>query len=98
MIRRPPRSTQSRSSAASDVYKRQTLSGLSRIRFPAYFQQVRRRIPELNHTMKFTNLPYTRDDSRGSRGIEAERRASVAPGAVRAELQLSLIHISEPTR
>ena len=26
MIRRPPRSTQSRSSAASDVYKRQSLS------------------------------------------------------------------------
>src|SRR5450756_3147635 len=26
MIRRPPRSTQSRSSAASDVYKRQTLA------------------------------------------------------------------------
>src|SRR5450756_2208045 len=29
MIRRPPRSTQSRSSAASDVYKRQALHGLS---------------------------------------------------------------------
>src|SRR5450756_3224975 len=28
MIRRPPRSTQSRSSAASDVYKRQHLHGL----------------------------------------------------------------------
>src|SRR5680860_780384 len=28
MIRRPPRSTQSRSSAASDVYKRQLLGGL----------------------------------------------------------------------
>src|SRR5450756_3227768 len=28
MIRRPPRSTQSRSSAASDVYKRQPLIGL----------------------------------------------------------------------
>src|SRR5665809_159934 len=27
MIRRPPRSTQSRSSAASDVYKRQALDG-----------------------------------------------------------------------
>src|SRR5450756_1660814 len=27
MIRRPPRSTQSRSSAASDVYKRQNLNG-----------------------------------------------------------------------
>src|SRR5450756_2151223 len=29
MIRRPPRSTQSRSSAASDVYKRQSLDGSS---------------------------------------------------------------------
>src|SRR5450756_993021 len=29
MIRRPPRSTQSRSSAASDVYKRQLLRGAS---------------------------------------------------------------------
>src|SRR5450756_1460674 len=29
MIRRPPRSTQSRSSAASDVYKRQVLSGFA---------------------------------------------------------------------
>src|SRR5680860_671325 len=29
MIRRPPRSTQSRSSAASDVYKRQTVSLLA---------------------------------------------------------------------
>src|SRR5450756_2684176 len=28
MIRRPPRSTQSRSSAASDVYKRQDLKGM----------------------------------------------------------------------
>ena len=28
MIRRPPRSTQSRSSAASDVYKRQIVNGL----------------------------------------------------------------------
>src|SRR5450756_3157215 len=29
MIRRPPRSTQSRSSAASDVYKRQVVAGQS---------------------------------------------------------------------
>ena len=39
MIRRPPRSTQSRSSAASDVYKRQTYdydekNNLTRVRFP----------------------------------------------------------------
>src|SRR5450756_3229306 len=31
MIRRPPRSTQSRSSAASDVYKRQPLLGRNRV-------------------------------------------------------------------
>src|SRR5450756_2943900 len=30
MIRRPPRSTQSRSSAASDVYKRQNIDGTGR--------------------------------------------------------------------
>src|SRR5450756_1567300 len=34
MIRRPPRSTQSRSSAASDVYKRQ---GLGTARFPSTY-------------------------------------------------------------
>src|SRR5680860_761929 len=34
MIRRPPRSTQSRSSAASDVYKRR--AGLSRLRYLNY--------------------------------------------------------------
>src|SRR5450756_2084185 len=35
MIRRPPRSTQSRSSAASDVYKRQALDHWYRPRTPA---------------------------------------------------------------
>ena len=34
MIRRPPRSTQSRSSAASDVYKRQVINHLWRKAFP----------------------------------------------------------------
>src|SRR5450756_3141563 len=33
MIRRPPRSTQSRSSAASDVYKRQDLAGANLVLF-----------------------------------------------------------------
>src|SRR5450756_635222 len=37
MIRRPPRSTQSRSSAASDVYKRQTLSRFDQIEGGAVF-------------------------------------------------------------
>src|SRR5450756_814796 len=42
MIRRPPRSTQSRSSAASDVYKRQRLRGLR-----AEARVARRRHPAL---------------------------------------------------
>src|SRR5450756_1449049 len=36
MIRRPPRSTQSRSSAASDVYKRQVVAGA-----PAFLRRAR---------------------------------------------------------
>src|SRR5450756_2243523 len=44
MIRRPPRSTQSRSSAASDVYKRQVLlwNGVPNSRFmtPRFIDQV----------------------------------------------------------
>src|SRR5450756_145444 len=42
MIRRPPRSTQSRSSAASDVYKRQVLEGganMSFMRVPFKLEQ-----------------------------------------------------------
>src|SRR5680860_1899307 len=43
MIRRPPRSTQSRSSAASDVYKRQVFdSGLGGI---SVVHELRRRLP-----------------------------------------------------
>ena len=40
MIRRPPRSTQSRSSAASDVYKRQELQIKSSIQFDPHIVDV----------------------------------------------------------
>ena len=39
MIRRPPRSTQSRSSAASDVYKRQLINRRA-IRFPPFYRLI----------------------------------------------------------
>src|SRR5450756_3145497 len=42
MIRRPPRSTQSRSSAASDVYKR----------------QIKRRYPEVQTTLGVSNVSF----------------------------------------
>ena len=67
MIRRQPRSTQSRSSAASDVYKRQMQAGV---------------VLEFSHA-----------------GV-ALGEAALAGIAVPDQglLDLSLIHISEPTR
>ena len=68
MIRRPPRSTQSRSSAASDVYKRQVEDGTVKGGFGsavAEFMVENHYTPE----MVFLGVP-----------------------------DLSLIHISEPTR
>ena len=68
MIRRPPRSTLDRSSAASDVYKRQVQLWLGEI-----FQQVAQDVVLL---LLVTQLV----------AVEAD------------VLELSLIHISEPTR
>src|SRR5428012_21773 len=61
MIRRPPRATQSRSSAASDVYKRQ---GLAAIASPSF----------------------------------CASSGDTQTGGMPLAMQLSLIHISEPTR
>src|SRR5450756_3103846 len=46
MIRRPPRSTQSRSSAASDVYKRQLTS---RVKIMSDLNSAEKRIPQDGH-------------------------------------------------
>ena len=67
MIRRPPRSTQSRSSAASDVYKRQELTS-------------QYDIIDFELGVKITGAGFPVYKNKGAR------------------LQLSLIHISEPTR
>ena len=68
MIRRPPRSTLERSSAASDVYKRQIQPG------PAILRE--------GNDMR-------RDEEvlEAAEGIDGEQKP-----------ELSLIHISEPTR
>ena len=67
MIRRPPRSTQSRSSAASDVYKRQTLNAV-RGRHPLIGACL-----DTGHALRSGEMPHE-------------------------VIELSLIHISEPTR
>src|SRR5450756_936149 len=97
MIRRPPRSTQSRSSAASDVYKRQVgeeprwvdgldllgrLTGITAAVVPHYDNA-----EGATHDTRFCYL--------------GERRLTRLEADLPAEcgvLGLSLIHISEPTR
>ena len=67
MIRRPPSSTQSRSSAASDVYKRQEVTVRLQDRLPV---------------LETPAVPLREDSDAGPE----------------AGVELSLIHISEPTR
>src|SRR5450756_3232990 len=88
MIRRPPRSTQSRSSAASDVYKRQEhVREVHRERVVRLRPQGERRLRR-RRAQDGVYLP----ESRGE--VPREERTNFLGAAV----VLSLIHISEPTR
>ena len=78
MIRRPPRSTLDRSSAASDVYKRQVGDGAAGEPLPL--------LDDLAHP-----------GLEGGEVLGIERLLDVEV-VVEAVLDLSLIHISEPTR
>src|SRR5450756_2672386 len=90
MIRRPPRSTQSRSSAASDVYKRQSLGdGPGPLRDRALLELIYATGARISEAvgLDVDDLDLT------------EGQASVRLfGKGRKERMLSLIHISEPTR
>eukprot|EP00658_Telonema_sp_P-2_P005361 TRINITY_DN12004_c0_g1_i2.p2 TRINITY_DN12004_c0_g1~~TRINITY_DN12004_c0_g1_i2.p2 ORF type:complete len:119 (-),score=33.09 TRINITY_DN12004_c0_g1_i2:51-407(-) len=93
MIRRPPRSTLSSSSAASDVYKRQVLwhRDISVAIFPERWFNLRirrRRCTTLCLRLLYILLIHVR-----AGGLELLAEV----GLVRV-LKLSLIHISEPTR
>ena len=86
MIRRPPRSTQSRSSAASDVYKRQVIGSCYRARH--------NRSPPHTHTPIFVPTPLLlRPDSTG------RKVGSVAVGVcVRESCSASLWSLSADDR
>src|SRR5450756_3149421 len=105
MIRRPPRSTQSRSSAASDVYKRQ---GLDRAQFvqtvvlpQGEFASFLRANPEDRRGLLqkvFGTEVYDQVEQRLA-GMRAEANRTLAAardGVGLAVEHLSLIHISEP--
>ena len=89
MIRRPPRSTLDRSSAASDVYKRQVYTGL--FFFTAYIAYRERSGWRVG--LWFLALITLGNLATLAYVLLASRRVTSLDG-----LMLSLIHISEPTR
>ena len=85
MIRRPPRSTLDRSSAASDVYKRQGRHGLRK----AYVTGAN--VIELEKELGSSALV----SKEGLRNVKKQNDLTVISSSI---IDLSLIHISEPTR
>src|SRR5450756_3042165 len=106
MIRRPPRSTQSRSSAASDVYKRQLERRLQTIVFRKGLTrtifQARQLITHGHVTIdnRRVTIPGYIVPKAEEAQITYSAQSAVANQAhpLRVGLTLSLIHISEPTR
>src|SRR5450756_1252503 len=101
MIRRPPRSTQSRSSAASDVYKRQHhveqlgLLEIARVSGLRHEYQAGGRHVALEHERRVeAGLVFVAADDEGRHPALCHLLLEVAE----RRAQLSLIHISEPTR
>src|SRR5450756_3165126 len=99
MIRRPPRSTQSRSSAASDVYKRQLWLGPAPQRpyHPAYLPFKWRGWWDFGTGALGDIGCHAMDPV--FRALKLGAPVSVQASSTRVnEETLSLIHISEPTR
>ena len=88
MIRRPPRSTLDRSSAASDVYKRQVRTVFGPV--TAAPQTVGRAELRRPHDERGETVAVA--------GQALVLQIAQVGQRVDAMLQLSLIHISEPTR
>src|SRR5450756_3224480 len=99
MIRRPPRSTQSRSSAASDVYKRQDKSVWKKIK-SEFFNQLKK----IYRLLRNSNVSYQAiseimklifPQSKGMvfRGFIESMEEVEIPENGKAYVSLSLIHI-----
>src|SRR5680860_1899511 len=103
MIRRPPRSTQSRSSAASDVYKRQTPQMLIRF-MPDVIDLHPKAVAILAGTNDiagntgFSSVKMITDNIKAMAQLAVANDIEVILCSVLPVYELSLIHISEPTR
>eukprot|EP00657_Telonema_sp_P-1_P002846 TRINITY_DN1660_c0_g1_i1.p1 TRINITY_DN1660_c0_g1~~TRINITY_DN1660_c0_g1_i1.p1 ORF type:complete len:111 (-),score=56.84 TRINITY_DN1660_c0_g1_i1:154-486(-) len=101
MIRRPPRSTQSRSSAASDVYKRQRTSRVRRSGLAGETEPTVEELKAENEDL-WNDLGYMDEKiqllSEENVRLRESMRDAEERRAARVYGSLSLIHISEPTR
>src|SRR5450756_1870131 len=102
MIRRPPRSTQSRSSAASDVYKRQIGDGgVVRGVFGLGRDVSERRRAERaleRSELRLRTLVNETNQMTWVTGLDGAIDSPVGDWTAFTGQSLSLIHISEPTR
>ena len=97
MIRRPPRSTLDRSSAASDVYKRQRQDGVAAVGVVAGEEErVRRAGGQVGHPGDVAAVAQTA----GQRQVEVEDnvvRLTVAVG-IQVDVELCLLYTSPSPR
>src|SRR5664280_3827010 len=103
MIRRPPRSTLSSSSAASDVYKRQLAVRRKGERVPLAQPDDRRVVglAQVDRVVRAPRLPFLVEEEQSAVCRHVGRERVVEERHIvftRVSLALSLIHISEPTR
>ena len=91
MIRRPPRSTLDRSSAASDVYKRQIFDSIVSEYSDSYFKSY------LLKTKDFLILTLKAETDDAELNKDLNKSFSNIR-TLKFALELSLINISEPTR
>ena len=89
MIRRPPRSTLDRSSAASDVYKRQLQDMVEK--------QINGAYPDA-HIKEVEDYNIFETDGKVAFERLILKKADYLPIKAYKDFALSLIHISEPTR
>ena len=96
MIRRPPRSTLDRSSAASDVYKRQDYN----YTYSEYRELKKTEEREKQESKSSaSDATHAEDLSKGKASFEQRKDfARLEKEIKKLEEKLSLIHISEPTR
>eukprot|EP00658_Telonema_sp_P-2_P076096 TRINITY_DN66109_c0_g1_i1.p1 TRINITY_DN66109_c0_g1~~TRINITY_DN66109_c0_g1_i1.p1 ORF type:complete len:102 (-),score=23.38 TRINITY_DN66109_c0_g1_i1:117-422(-) len=99
MIRRPPRSTLSSSSAASDVYKRQIDDSPYRSEMSALFNRFYRQLLAPEHQHQFDLFMYHGNQlENGPQNSSNQQRAKLQKSAAMVQIQHCLLYTSPSPR